>query len=251
MHSCYVFSILKMVSVLYWEPTTGHEYGHVALQTDKYHMSLWPCGSVKERGALITATSGIQATLNFHHDYDKELEGHRNPTNIIDISCLVSKTKLNEIYETILRYNGINPADVTLEKGDALYEEHVKPEVELTKTLYSYLGVHYTSETFYKNKQSCTTFATGLILSSSINNRFRNRLLRYLETRGRQADLTFGVLSVSSPSFGVFPSPLNLYKDFARDAVDGILETGIFVKIITNACENDNDSSNESSCVLQ
>jgi hypothetical protein len=234
-----------MVSVLYWEPTKGHAYGHVALQTNKYHISLWPRGSVKEKGAFKTATMGIQASLNFHHDFDKELEGHRNPTKIIDISDLVSKAKLNETYETVLRYNSINPAEVTLDKGDALYEKDISPEVEPTKTLYSYLGDDYRSETFYKNKQSCTTFASGLILCSSINNRFKNALNSYIMNRDA---MTKPFLSNMLPSIPLFLSSINI-GELAYDHLEGALETNVFVKIIENAL-NSNDENN-SSCVLQ
>jgi hypothetical protein len=51
-----------MAAILIWRPKGSNKYGHVAMQTEKYHMSLWPDGRVKEDLSSIDAAGvGVKA----------------------------------------------------------------------------------------------------------------------------------------------------------------------------------------------
>ena len=108
-----------MPTVYIWYPDKDHPYGHAALQTDKYHISFWPDGDVKnDLGVARAVGKGVPGSLHFfHHELDRYYEGDRLPTGIYQISYVTDKA-INEIYEEFLEYNGIDPADVTLEAGE-------------------------------------------------------------------------------------------------------------------------------------
>lgn len=148
-----------------WRPTYDNHYGHAALQTQKYHMSFWPDGDVKQDlGVLETFVKGVQSSLVFHQNLDYFLEVNENP-EIIRIDSLVNEKKLNELYEEMLNYNNITPDTVTLEKGEKITRKELRPEISLEKSLYSSCGEAYTSNDFYRYKQSCTTFSLGLLVN--------------------------------------------------------------------------------------
>jgi hypothetical protein len=51
-----------MAAILIWLPKGSNQYGHVALQTDKYHMSFWPDGTIKrDLSAVDAAVGGVKA----------------------------------------------------------------------------------------------------------------------------------------------------------------------------------------------
>src|SRR5690348_1942130 len=85
-------------SVLIWDPVEpNNRYGHAAIQTNVYHMSLWPDGDTKQDYGEWATINGVPASLNFHHRYDKSLEGNRIPKQY-DLNHL-SQSKINQAYE--------------------------------------------------------------------------------------------------------------------------------------------------------
>lgn len=79
----------------------GNKYGHAAMQTDKYYISFWPEGNKKAVDAIPWFTSTLKGALIFHRNFDKYLEGNRDPVTykIPEIPDAI----INEIYEKFLR----------------------------------------------------------------------------------------------------------------------------------------------------
>jgi hypothetical protein len=187
-------------------PPHGEEnpYGHVALKTDKYYISFWTAQVLqsdeneenqakRSKRKLINALDalgvlkGHQGGLVIHQDLDQEYEGNCNP-NEYEISAVVSNEDVNSVYEDFLRYNGIDPEEVTLSKSDEIFkkrreyeaslsaeeakkvlEEPQLPQKSLPKTQYSF-SVELVSEKedesllpFYHKQQSCVSFLFNLI----------------------------------------------------------------------------------------
>lgn len=148
-----------------WLPANENKFGHATIQTNRYHMSLWPDGDVKaDYGSLRTFTFGIPGSLVFHHDRDYALENKREPV-IIELTNF-SNRRLNETYECFLHYNDITPDRVTIDRGNDLVLRRELPEITLKRSLYSLRGKFFQSEDFYKSMQSCTTFCLGLLFNS-------------------------------------------------------------------------------------
>lgn len=169
------------VTILIWEPNPpDNNYGHAAIQTDKYHMSFWPDGSVKQMGAKKCVIKGIPASIVLHHLYDKQLEGNRPATYTISLRN-VDMEMVNMAFEELLNYNGIPHSDASLDKAEELIEQIINnpqitdlPTRSLSRTLYSFWGSFrdgidflngiLKERDFYKSKQSCTTFCLSLLL---------------------------------------------------------------------------------------
>ena len=154
------------VYVHIWEPDEKNKYGHVAIQTNKYNMSLWPDCDVKEDCSVIQNIKGqIAGCLIIHHEYDRYLEGNRDP---IQLHLLIDDLHINGRYEEMLRYNNINPYEVNMEKGEEIMrlQEH-KPEKSLEKSTWNLGGMFYAKK-FYTHPQSCTTFALALLFGSDV-----------------------------------------------------------------------------------
>jgi hypothetical protein len=179
-----------------WEPNEPHNpYGHAAIQTNTYHMSLWPDGDCKENfGYSETLLAGVKGSLIFHHQRDYELEGKREPLQYNIEYC--SMKEVNELYEEMLGYNDITPDKVTLDRGNELITQSEHPDISLKKSQYSYSGMYLKGRCFifqdnnfigkllnniyyngmrrpyepirdfYKYKQSCTTFCMNLLLNT-------------------------------------------------------------------------------------
>ncbi len=136
-------------------------------------MSLWPNGDVKEDFGWLKTLGGVPGCLVLHHDYDRYLEGRRDPKQYeVDY---VSPKKVNTVYEEILNYNDITPDRVTLDSVEEttkrwLLNGKEPPEISLSKTPYSFEGEYFHTKDFYTNKQSCTTFCLGLLLNSGAPN---------------------------------------------------------------------------------
>lgn len=165
--------------VLIWEPKdkfkklTLREFGHAALQTQTYHMSLWP-DTPKKNGKFSEINEEVNGSLNFHHDYDCYLiENHP----IVISLDFVSSSKINSAYEEVLEYNDITPDNVTLTNGEKIWSHKEKcsakeescptkqkhyPEVSLSGSKWC-LSSDFYQEGFYKHPQSCTGFSLGLL----------------------------------------------------------------------------------------
>nr|CAH0113618.1 unnamed protein product [Daphnia galeata] len=187
----------EMPTVYIWYPDDkDHPYGHTALLTDKYYISFWPDGDISEMGKLQAAFHGVPGSLHFHCELDRYCEGNRLPTGSYEIDNATDEA-INKIHEEFLEYNGINPADVTLEEG----EKHIDdiknkgwPQKSVAKTLYSY-NAHFEGQssaldlivpgnalnnqpknlllpkrsTFYYHKQSCVSFCFNIIEDADPN----------------------------------------------------------------------------------
>ena len=125
-----------------WEPNKpSNPYGHAAIQTNTYHMSLWPDGDCKEDfGFFQTLLVGVDGSLVFHHNYDYILEGRREPLQYDIEYC--SMKKVDELYEEMLDYNNITCDNVTLESGNEILKRNERPEISLKKSAYSFKGMY-------------------------------------------------------------------------------------------------------------
>ena len=131
-----------MPTVYIWYPDKDHPYGHAALQTDKYYISFWPDGDVKNDLGVARAVAGkgVPASLVFHPELDRFYEGIRLPTGRYEIVGATDEA-INLVYEEFLHYNGIDPEDVTLQASEQLIEKSEKPEVSLPETKYNAVQV--------------------------------------------------------------------------------------------------------------
>jgi hypothetical protein len=163
--------------VLIWEPNSPeNRFGHAAIRTKNYHISLWPDGNYKDLEPLKNEKGGVTGSLVFHQNYDKFLEEGREPTQFV--INYVSMDQIEKLYEKFLNYNDIRPDKVSLKKGEEYCKRGEKPEMVLRKSLYSFYGCFYESEggglfpkkkfkfrEFYTVQQSCTTFCMNFLLN--------------------------------------------------------------------------------------
>ena len=161
-----------------WEPKKpNNPFGHAAIQTNTYHMSLWPDGDCKEDfGYAQTLVAGVDGSLVFHHQWDYQLEGKREPLQYNIDYC--SMKEVEELYEEMLDFNDITHDKVTLDSGNEIITQNKTPEISLKKSAYSFEGKYLKPKSlinyyefepirdFYKHKQSCTTFCMNLLLNS-------------------------------------------------------------------------------------
>lgn len=161
------------------------------MKTDKFYVSFWSDGDVKkELGVVSTALLGVKGCLVFHHELDRSYEGDRSPTATHHI-VNVTDEAINGIYEEFLRFNDIDPEDVTLEMAEVLLDEGLDAERAVPITRYTFLAAtERESKTlfddmrqwndsgvcvpFYQRKQSCVSFCFNLINAASLNPRVRN-----------------------------------------------------------------------------
>jgi hypothetical protein len=129
-----------MPTVYIWYPDKNNPYGHASLQTDKYHISFWPDGDVKQDyNVAMAAIPGIPGALVFHHELDRSLEENQLPTAMYELYNSTDGA-INRIHEEFLRYNGIDPEDVTLEAAEELVNEREKPRKSVRKTRYTFVA---------------------------------------------------------------------------------------------------------------
>jgi hypothetical protein len=191
-----------MPKIVIWMPHGENRAGHVAIATNEYYVSFWPANCLEKDGKLTSKTifDGIEFAIEvhkgclvFHQDLDKEYEGDvdnkpRDPDCEHEIDAAkVSNEDLNAGIEEFLRYNEIDPEDVTLAKGEEKYREYrqlvalltpeeaklikddQKPVKSLAETKYSIVPELVSSNEdddsapFYNSQQSCVSFAFNLI----------------------------------------------------------------------------------------
>ncbi|EFX75732.1 hypothetical protein DAPPUDRAFT_107682 [Daphnia pulex] len=184
-----------MPKIVIWMPHNEDHPGHVAIATNEYYVSLWPARClIKDEKQTRRILKGIEfgmevhkGCLVFHQDLDKEdEESDPNYEHEID-AAKVSNEDLNAEIEAFLRYNEIDPEDVTLARGDEKYREYrqllaslppeeakrikddQKPVKSLAKTKYSIMTELVSSKKdddsapFYKSQQSCVSLAFNLV----------------------------------------------------------------------------------------
>lgn len=198
-----------MPTVYIWRPHgEDNPYGHVALATDKYYVSFWTAQVLfdsdeeiqqeeskakrlkRKLTDLLNAVGvfkGHRGGLVFHQDLDKEYETDQDPVEY-QIDATLTNEDINSLYEDFLDYNGINPEDVTLARGEQLYktrkeyeelpqeearkvkEEPELPQKSMANTKYSFSVELVTcikedddSVPFYHKQQSCVSFVFNLI----------------------------------------------------------------------------------------
>lgn len=126
-----------MPTVLIWTPEDANTFGHAALRTDKYHISLWPFRGKELR----FSESSITGRLHFHEQLDWISEGSReNPVKPTVQNEIVNVTNdaINRVYEEFLRYNKIDPKEVTLEAANRKPFQLCHRQLPLTR--YSLVG---------------------------------------------------------------------------------------------------------------
>jgi hypothetical protein len=157
---------MKMPTVYIWCPDKDHPYGHAALQTDKYYISFWPDGDVKD-SELGASLIRVPASLVFHPELDRFYEGIRLPTGRYEIVGATDEA-INLVYEEFLHYNGINPANVTLEAAEKLFEKgDVEPEVSVSKTKYAVVpDKNLPVASYYQHGNNCVSICYALILTA-------------------------------------------------------------------------------------
>jgi hypothetical protein len=166
-----------MPTVYIWYPDKDHPYGHAALQTAKYHISFWPDGDTSELGKTRAVLKGVPGSLHFHHELDRYCEGNRLPTGIYKILYATDEA-INRIYEEFLQYNGIDPADVTLEAGEKLVRQNKRPEVSVSLTKYAFVpdqAIDYSLK-FYTHENNCVSTCCNMILTANPKS-FLNKIL--------------------------------------------------------------------------
>lgn len=168
---CYCIS---MVRIFVWPPHDGM-VGHVALQTNQHHVSLWPnLGESDEKALRFNAMHwdlsrhwDVRACLVIHPDRDYSEEGCL--PQIYDISDYVSDAQVNLQIESYLRYNGIDPALVTLQAArEILLNQGVEYcHIRVERTPYSFLSKPMTGQGdkmfWYDQSQSCVSFVINII----------------------------------------------------------------------------------------
>jgi hypothetical protein len=182
-----------MPKIVIWMPHDEYQAGHVAIATNEYYVSFWPADCLEKDGKQTrTIYDGVEFAIEvhkgclvFHQDLDKEYEGDCDPDYVHEIDAAkVSNEDLNAVIEEFLRYNEINPEDVTLAKGEEKYEEYKQlaaslsqeeaermedlPVKSLAKTKYSIVTELMSSKddnsaSFYNSQQSCVSLAFNLI----------------------------------------------------------------------------------------
>lgn len=154
------------VQVFLWSPTEEQKFGHVGILTSKYYASFWPDGDVKDYGLMRSTASGMDGSLVFHWNYDRFLEGRRDPSVIYKLSK-ISEKAIERSLENFLTDNKINPKKVSRDSAERLIEEALRPETSLRMSRYSLMGyiVHKDKGNgrFYARPQSCTTFVANLL----------------------------------------------------------------------------------------
>ena len=149
--------------------------GHVTLTTNKYHISFWPARFFKDGQNSYTDgvdfVRGVEGCLVLNRKIDCQYEGDSDPIEY-SIDATNSNEDINSVYEEFLNYNGINPQDVTLAKGEELYQ---MGNDELSKKLFHRTKYSFSAElvsgkesshsrrAFYHQQQSCVSFVFNLI----------------------------------------------------------------------------------------
>lgn len=192
-----------MPKIVIWIPRNKKEVGHVAIATNAYYVSFWPARCLIKDGKHIGSISDAavfvldvhKGRLVFNQDFEKIDEDDPNKEYEDDCDLIeyqidaakVSNEDLNAEIEKFLRYNGIDPEDVTLARGEEKYrefkqlaaslpqeeakriEDDRKPVKSLTKTKYSIVTELVSSSkdndsaSFYNSQQSCVSFAFNLV----------------------------------------------------------------------------------------
>jgi hypothetical protein len=214
-----------MPTVFIWSPDSNHRYGHAALQTNKYHISFWPDGDVKnELGVVSTALVGVEGCLIFHPELDRFYEGNRLPTATHHIVNATDEA-INGIHEEFLRFNRIVPEDVTLEAAEVLLDEYIQPERSVPITRYTFIAaverqtffdaIHRNGGArvpFYHRKQSCVSFCFNIINAADPNPQVHIPISQMMPSPsltglGRSVDLIQMFLSPPRQPSGIFKVP--------------------------------------------
>lgn len=157
------YSVTNAVTILIWDPT-DENYGHAAIQTKTYHMSLWPDGDAKRDYSIWENLRGVPGSLHLHQNWDFYWEGNRQPIQYYLEG--ISHSRIDEAYEKILEYNNITPDNATLDYANDLISKKKDAEIGLSKSKWILSGGNYLNKTFYKKPHSCTTFSLSLLVNS-------------------------------------------------------------------------------------
>jgi hypothetical protein len=193
-----------MSKIVIWMPRDKKEVGHVAISTNAYYVSFWPARCLEKDGKHIGSIADAavfvldvhKGRLVFNQDFEKideddpnkDYEEESDPKYEHEIDAAkVSNEDLNAVIEEFLRYNGIDPEDVTLAKGKEKYREFKqlaaslpqeeaklikddqKPVKSLSKTKYSIVTELVSCSKkdnlvpFYNSQQSCVSLAFNLV----------------------------------------------------------------------------------------
>jgi hypothetical protein len=101
--------------------------------TNLYYISFWPACDGK-RFADVSKTS-VDGCLHFHVKEDFKEEGNLDPTQHKIVN--VTNQQINKEYVKFLKYNGINPEEVSLAAAENKTDECQR---KLARTRYSSVG---------------------------------------------------------------------------------------------------------------
>ena len=124
--------MLSCPTVLIWSPDRKNTFGHVALLTNLFYISLWPFD--RKNFAQISKLS-VVGCLHFDEKEDIKKEGYRQPNRYEIVN--VTNEQINCQYVKFLECNGINPEEVSLAAAEKKTDECRR---ELTRTRYSFVG---------------------------------------------------------------------------------------------------------------
>ena len=264
--------------VLIWEPKnkfkklTLQEFGHAALQTETYHMSLWP--DTPKKNSSFDINEEVNGCLHFHHDYDAfniydkdEIKSSLPPVQI-NLN-FISSSKINSAYEDMLAYNDITPDNVTLTNGEKIWGHRIKctkthkedrspkeeeqfcptkqkhvPKVSLRKSKWCFSS-NFHKDDFYKYPQSCTGFCLGLLNLAS-DGGVDKFITDYAHSFAYVSAFTAG--SPEAEDIGLFESSILLNQG------NGWLNMDVFKSIIydikNNRPRNRNNGNQDNGCLL-
>lgn len=134
---------------MFWTYITDDDQpmAHAAMETDKYHISFvvrtWPynetLGQIQTRFPWPVSPpelTKVPSAMVYHYGLDLIRHKPWKPLILFETSYF-SNAKINEAYEKALKYNGVSPESVTINKGQEMLESCQEPMVNLTKTLYT------------------------------------------------------------------------------------------------------------------
>lgn len=172
-----------MVVVMIWQPTPEYHYGHAALATNNYHISIWPktCITKKNWSAWNAASPGVgvEAILICHQDLDFEKEGGRVP-NQYKIPH-VADADVDHVFEELLQYNEIVPDMVTRSSVVRAWHQEGRKKLKrvLPNTRYTYMPelvydkrktksawmsfLYGPNRPFYEKAQSCVSLVFNIV----------------------------------------------------------------------------------------
>ena len=127
---------MMFLHIWYPDSSKNNKYGHAAILTRKYNISVFPKDKLSEEHFLYVLFGvGVESELVFHYDMDYHLMSKQLPKVYRLVN--ISEDAVHKVYEKFLKHNNINPNDVTIKKAEDLAKSEKFPLTDLQKTQYS------------------------------------------------------------------------------------------------------------------